>query len=485
MVIILDNFSHHYEIEQLTRMFTKDLSVEFGKRKDFCKNTDNYLYVRQNSKKILVSLNFNEKKYISFIALEENKDKVQLDICRVAYGFYTQAFEKQLKWGMLTGVRPVRLMRNLYAKNNNDIDKVIEIFRNKYLVSEEKIKLCLDIFNLQKSIIERKNTKDYSLYISIPFCPTRCSYCSFVSLPSKNSAKLMEEYVEKLCKEIAYTAKTAEKAKLNLKTIYIGGGTPTSVSAEQLYKIMKAVKDNFDISKIEEYTVEAGRPDCTTKEKLQIIKDMGADRVSINPQTFSDDVLKAIGRKHSHQDFIDCYNMAKEIGFKSINTDLIAGLPLDTVEGFENSLKGCIELGAENITVHTLTLKRASNIVINNQDNKYCDVSKMLEKCSILAENGYVPYYMYRQKSTLQSLENVGFSLSQHESLYNIYIMEEIQTIISCGAGGVTKVVGPQGEIKRIYNYKYPAEYVKDFDQILCRKDEVISVCQQFGFQND
>ncbi len=485
MFIILDNFSHHYEIEQLTRMFTKDVNVEFGKRKDFCKNSENFLYIRQNSKKILVSLKYDCKSYISFIPLEENKDKVQLDICRIAYGFYTQAFGKELKWGMLTGVRPVRLMRNLYAKNNGDINKVLDIFRNKYLVSEEKIKLCLNIFNLQKNIIDKADKKDYSLYISIPFCPSRCSYCSFISLPSKNSDKLMEDYVNKLCDEIAYTAKTAEKAQLNLKTIYIGGGTPTSLNAQQLYRIMKAVKDNFDISNIEEYTVEAGRPDCTTREKLQIIKDMGADRVSINPQTFSDEVLKAIGRKHSHQDFIDCYNMAKEIGFKSINTDIIAGLPLDTVEGFENSLKGCVELGAENITVHTLTLKRASNIVMNNQNNSYSDVSKMLEKCDILAENGYVPYYMYRQKSTLQSLENVGFSLSQHESLYNIYIMEEIQTIISCGAGGVTKVVGPNGEIKRIYNYKYPAEYVKDFNTILSRKDEVISVCQQFGFQKD
>ena len=231
--------------------------------------------------------------------------------------------------------------------------------------------------------------------------------------------------------------------------------------------------------------MEAGRPDCTTREKLQIIKELGADRVSINPQTFSDDVLKAIGRKHSHQDFIDCYNMAREIGFKTINTDLIAGLPLDTVDGFEKSLRGCIELGAENITVHTLTLKRASNIVVNHEDNDYSDVSKMLEKCSMLAENGYVPYYMYRQKSTLQSLENVGYAKVNHENLYNIYIMEEIQTIISCGAGGVTKVVGSDGELKRIYNYKYPTEYIKDFDVILRRKDEVIDVCQQFGFLKD
>ena len=248
---------------------------------------------------------------------------------------------------------------------------------------------------------------------------------------------------------------------------------------------MQTVKDNFDLSKVQEYTVEAGRPDCTTKEKLQIIKDMGAERVSINPQTFSDEVLQAIGRRHTHQDFIDCYNTARQIGFKTINTDLIAGLPKDTVEGFEKSLRGCIDLGAENITVHTLTLKRASNIVVDNQHNDYSDVAQMIEKNSLLGENGYVPYYMYRQKATLQSLENVGFSQPGHESLYNIYIMEEIQTIISCGAGGVTKVVGPQGQLKRIYNYKYPTEYVNNFETILKRKDEVIDVCRQFGFLND
>ena len=295
----------------------------------------------------------------------------------------------------------------------------------------------------------------------------------------------MEQYVERLCDEIRYTAQVAQQNGLQLKTIYIGGGTPTAVSADQLRRIMQTVQDNFELSEVLEYTVEAGRPDCTTREKLQVIKELGADRVSINPQTFSDEVLQAIGRKHSHQDFVDCYNMAREIGFKTINTDLIAGLPKDTVEGFEKSLRGCIELGAENITVHTLTLKRASNIVTNRQDNSYSDVSLMLEKCSLLADAGYVPYYMYRQKSTLQNLENVGFSQPCHENLYNIYIMEEIQTIISCGAGGVTKIVGADGELKRIYNYKYPNEYINNFDQILKRKDEVTQVCRQFGFQKD
>ncbi|MBQ7816674.1 MAG: coproporphyrinogen dehydrogenase HemZ, partial [Oscillospiraceae bacterium] len=463
--------------------YTKDLSVQYGKKEDFAAEND-VLYIGKDGDNVSIEFNFNGGIYTDSVSANADEDKMMLDICAVLYRIYTKAFGKTLAWGMLTGVRPVRLMRNLYAKHE-DIDTVTDIFKNQYFVSDEKIKLCKDIFTLQKGIIDSCKPNDYSLYISIPFCPTRCSYCSFVSVGSTNATKLMEQYVQKLCEEIKYTAKTAQKAKLNLKTIYIGGGTPTAVSADQLKTIMQTVKDNFDLSKVQEYTVEAGRPDCTTREKLHIIKDFGADRVSINPQTFSDDVLRAIGRKHTYKDFLDCYNMAKQIGFKSINTDLIAGLPLDTVEGFENSLKGCIELGAENITVHTLTLKRASNIVVDKQDNSYSDVARMIEKNALLGENGYIPYYMYRQKSTLQSLENVGFSQPGHESLYNIYIMEEIQTIISCGAGGVTKVVGPNGELKRIYNYKYPTEYIKDFDVILQRKDEVTDVCRQFGFLND
>ena len=484
MLIILNNLESHYEIEQLTRMYTKELSVVHGtKEENLTADTADWIWVSKGDR-IDISLCYGGKSCHDSIDADENEEKMYLDICAVLYRMYTDAFGKKMAWGMLTGVRPVRLMRKLYAKYG-DIDAVCNLLKDRYFVTDEKIKLCREIFSLQKNIIDKCTPKDYSLYISIPFCPTRCSYCSFVSVGSTGATKLMGEYVDKLCDEIRYTAQTVQKAGLNLKTIYIGGGTPTAVSADQLRQIMQTVKDNFDLTKAEEYTVEAGRPDCTTKEKLQVIKELGADRVSINPQTFSDDVLRAIGRKHSHQDFIDCYNMAREIGFKTINTDLIAGLPLDTVEGFENSLRGCIELGAENITVHTLTLKRASNIVVNREDNRYSDVAQMLEKSSMLADSGYVPYYMYRQKSTLQSLENVGYSQIGHESLYNIYIMEEIQTIISCGAGGVTKVVGPDGELRRIYNYKYPTEYIKDFDTILRRKDEVINVCQQFGFLND
>ena len=238
---------------------------------------------------------------------------------------------------------------------------------------------------------------------------------------------------------------------------------------------MGTVRDCFDLSTIVEYTVEAGRPDCTDAEKLAVIKEYGATRISINPQTFSDEVLENIGRKHSAQDILDCYAEARAAGHGDINMDLIAGLPGDTVEGFEKSLRQAIALDPENITVHTLTLKRASRIVIEDQkENDYADVAAMLEKCHLLAEAGYRPYYLYRQKNTLQNLENVGWCKPGHEGYYNIYIMEEVQTILSAGAGGSTKLVADSGRrMQRIFNFKYPTEYIDRFAELLDRKKAV------------
>ena len=317
--------------------------------------------------------------------------------------------------------------------------------------------------------------KTYSLYIGIPFCPSRCSYCSFVSCNLDRDRKLVQPYVDCLCKEVAEIRAQAECAGLTLCSIYIGGGTPTSLSAAQLRQLMGTVRENFDLSKVVEYTVEAGRPDCTDAEKLAVIKEYGATRISINPQTFSDAVLANIGRKHSAQDILDCYADARRAGHEDINMDLIAGLPGDTVEGFEHSLRQAIALQPENITVHTLTLKRASRIVIEDQkENDYADVAAMLEKCHLLAEAGYRPYYLYRQKNTLQNLENVGWCKPGHEGYYNIYIMEEVQTILSAGAGGSTKLVADGGKrMQRIFNFKYPNEYIQRFAEVLERKKGV------------
>ena len=483
MQLLLVNYDTHYEIEQLSRMFFRQLTVSKHTSIPALPEKD-YILIKKTETGFDISIDTDGKQDKTSVTIDPEGAKEEMQLCTAAYKLYEKVLGHGLPWGVLTGVRPVRLMRNLY-KTEEKLQDVIEKFRNTYLVSDEKIQLCTDVFNLQQPVIDSGRPKDYSLYISIPFCPSRCSYCSFVSTSIKSAGHLMQGYVDNLCEEIRYTARKAEETGLNLKTIYMGGGTPTAITAPMLEQVMKTVQECFDLSKVEEYTVEAGRPDCTDIEKLQIIKKYGANRVSINPQTFSDNVLKAIGRNHSHADFLRCVEDARKVGFDSINMDLIAGLPEDTVEGFEKSLRGCIELGAENITVHTLTMKRASNLVIRNEEHHYDDVEKMIAKNSILAEYGYKPYYMYRQKSTVKNLENVGFSQSGHESLYNIYIMEEIQTIISCGAGGVSKVVGPKGELKRIYNYKYPHEYIKEFAAIIARKDEVFDTCRQFGYQKD
>ena len=377
-------------------------------------------------------------------------------------------------WGKMTGVRPVRLIHDKRSAGwtQEEIDRY---FLERFDCSPEKYGMARQIADLQEPILRKGSEPGaYSLYIGIPFCPSRCSYCSFVSLSTQREGKLMDPYLDALCNEVRAMRDQAERCGLVLKTIYIGGGTPTALSADGLRKLMGTVAECFDLSGLEEYTVEAGRPDCTDVEKLAVLKEYGATRISINPQTFSDEVLARIGRKHSAADILRCFEEARAAGHDNINMDLIAGLPGDTVEGFEKSLSTAISLSPENITVHTLTLKRASNLVIGSAAADYGDVAAMLEKCSALSEAGYRPYYLYRQKGTLQNLENTGWCKPGKEGYYNIYIMEEVHSILSAGAGGSTKLVQPGGDrIQRIFNYKYPAEYISGFDTILQRKEGV------------
>lgn len=378
-------------------------------------------------------------------------------------------------WGKMTGVRPVRLIHDKRAAGWSE-EQIDALFLQRFDCSQEKYAMARRIAEVQRPILEKgREERAYSLYIGIPFCPTRCSYCSFVSCNLDRDRRLVQPYVECLCREVEAIRAEAGRAGLRLHSIYIGGGTPTSLSADQLRQLMGTVRENFDLSAVEEYTVEAGRPDCTDAEKLAVIREYGATRISINPQTFSDEVLAGIGRRHTAQDIRDCFAAARAAGHRDINMDLIAGLPGDTVEGFEDSLQQAIALDPENITVHTLTLKRASRIVIEDQrENDYADVAAMLEKCSLLARAGYRPYYLYRQKNTLQNLENVGWCKPGHEGYYNIYIMEEVQTILSAGAGGSTKLVADGGRrMQRIFNFKYPNEYIQRFDEVLERKKGV------------
>ena len=381
-----------------------------------------------------------------------------------------------LPWGSLTGIRPTKLAYELLVQGKT-VDDLAD-----YGVSKEKIEAVKAILENQEPFTT--SYKKVNFYVHIPFCSSRCNYCSFVSMPvNKKTLPLMQRYTELLKGEIESGLKLLSENGYEIDSIYVGGGTPTALSAPQLEQLMSHIARTFDLKSLDEYTVEAGRPDCTDEEKLRIIKEYGATRISINPQTFSDEVLRNIGRRHTAQDILDCYRTARRVGHDNINMDLIAGLPGDTVEGFRHSLQTAIDLDPENITVHTLTLKRASNLVVEHRAADYADVAAMVESCELLEKAGYRPYYLYRQKGTLQNLENVGWCKPGYECLYNIYIMEEVHTILSAGAGGSTKLVAPgarHGKIERIFNYKYPTEYIDRFDTILARKEGVKQFYDQY-----
>ncbi|MDD4850189.1 MAG: coproporphyrinogen dehydrogenase HemZ [Gemmiger sp.] len=398
-------------------------------------------------------------------------------LCSLLYRLLCRVTGQRPPWGMMTGVRPVRIVHDLRAAGQSE-EEIRQRFCGHFDCTPARYARAVEIADLQRPVLAAAKPMDYSLYAGIPFCPTLCSYCSFVSrtVGDKASRALVQPYVDHLCQELISIKEVAQTCGLNLKTLYIGGGTPTSLTAPQLRQLMGCLADTFTLSALQEYTVEAGRPDCTDAEKLQVLKEYGATRISINPQTFSDTVLKNIGRRHTAEDIRRCYREARAAGHQNINMDLIAGLPGDTVAGFARSLQEAIALEPENITVHTLTLKRASNLVVEHRESAYDDVAAMLAECEALAKAGYRPYYLYRQKGTLQNLENIGWSKPGFEGLYNIYIMEEVHTILSAGAGGSTKLVQPgvrHARIERIFNYKYPTEYLNGFQTVLERKKGV------------
>lgn len=409
-------------------------------------------------------------------------------LCRLLYTLLREVTGIRPPWGMMTGVRPVRIIHDMRDAGQSE-QAIRERFLNTYDCTPERFSTALSIADCQRPVLEAARPMDCSVYAGIPFCPSRCSYCSFVSrtVGDKATRALVDPYVDCLCRELTATRRAAEDCGLDIRTFYIGGGTPTSLDAAQLRRLMEHIADTFDLPAMQEYTVEAGRPDCTDEEKLRILKEYGAARISINPQTFSDEVLRNIGRRHTARDIVDCYRTARAVGHGNINMDLIAGLPGDTVEGFVRSLRTAIDLDPENITVHTLTLKRASNLVMEHRPDAYDDVAAMLDACRLLYDAGFRPYYLYRQKGTLQNLENIGWSKPGYACLYNIYIMEEVHTILSAGAGGSTKLVMPgqrRGKIRRIFNFKYPTEYIDRFDTVLARKQgvkEFYDACTQGG----
>jgi oxygen-independent coproporphyrinogen-3 oxidase len=381
-------------------------------------------------------------------------------------------------WGILNGIRPVKIAYKL-IKSGKTPAETVEYFMNEYGASREKAELAVRVAKVEMPIIDSMDEKGVSIYIGIPFCPTRCLYCSFVSNSVASGAKYIPEYLECLKREITYTADIIKQNKNIVESVYIGGGTPTTLSAEQLKFLFDGIFTEFDLSRNKEFTVEAGRPDTITEEKLKAIKDFGIDRISINPQSMNDETLKIIGRNHTPNDIRRAYFMARECGIDCINMDIIAGLPGETVDMFKYTVEEVEKLNPENTTVHTMSIKRSSKLNETLGDYELTDDYKVAEMVDFsmktITANGKNPYYLYRQKNMLGNLENVGYAKPGFESLYNIYIMEEVQTIISLGCGGVTKTVDRATDhIERIFNVKEPKDYIERIDEMLHRKDVLL-----------
>ena len=420
------------------------------------------------------------------IPVEEGGETPEFALASLTYDLLRSWTGIRPPWGKMTGVRPVRLVHDKRAAGWTE-EEIDNFFLKRFDCSPEKYGMAKAIADLQEPILKVGSApKTYSLYIGIPFCPSRCSYCSFVSCNLDRDRKLVQPYVDCLCKEVEAIRDEADKAGLMLCSIYIGGGTPTSLSAAQLRQLMGTVRDCFDLSTIVEYTVEAGRPDCTDAEKLAVIKEYGATRISINPQTFSDEVLENIGRKHSAQDILDCYAEARAAGHDDINMDLIAGLPDDDEEGFADSIRQVLALGPSNITVHTLALKKGAALFSSRAPLPPQEaVAAMLAGAEdALRDNGYEPYYLYRQKYMSGSFENTGWCRPGYTGLYNIYMMEELHTILSLGGGGMNKINLPAEKLARYHNPKIPQDYISRIDTILQQKDEIFSLLRQIREQN-
>ncbi len=434
---------------------------------------------------------------------EGNTDKVT-KASRIAAGLAaveagTKLFGTHPAWGILTGIRPTKIASELISKRDDEglrlysSDTAKTILTNEYLVSPKKAALAVAVARSEQKIVrlagDGSSPYTCSVYISIPFCPSRCSYCSFVSYSTNKLLSLLPDYLLRVCEDARKLLTYLKERGFKILTVYIGGGTPTTLSEEQLGFLLGTINDNIPVKKLLEFTLEAGRPDTITKEKLLTAKEFGVSRISINPQTMNDNILKTIGRKHTVNDFLKAYDIARNIGDFQINTDLIAGLPGDNYRGFSRSLDKIIKLSPENITVHTFCVKKSAEIIkldteIYNRNAS--ETVKAVDYSQITLKNsGYHPYYIYRQKNTVGNLENVGYATKGTDGLYNVLMMEEIHSVFAIGAGASTKLVkfdeSGKKVIKRIFDPKYPYEYLSE-DNKASIEAKLSEIDSFFGF---
>lgn len=387
--------------------------------------------------------------------------------------------EKKSPWGILTGIRPAKIAMKLLTEGKTN-DEIIAYFTGVCGTTAQKAALVLETARQELPVKQAMYPDGISLYIGIPFCPTRCLYCSFVTCGTRQAAKLIPDYLACLNKEIAHAGALTARSGKRIETVYIGGGTPTTLNAEQLSVMLSQIRDCFDLSLCREFTVEAGRPDTVTADKLNVLRQHRVSRISINPQSMNEKTLHIIGRAHTPAQIRDAVALARSCGFDNINMDVIAGLPGETPDDFRHTMEEVEALSPENTTVHTMSVKRSSRLHEYLDQYTLSDADTVEEMVDFayayLKTQGKHPYYLYRQKHQLGNLENVGYAKQGCDSLYNIYIMEELQTILSLGCGGVTKTVDPVTDrIERIFNVKEPKDYIERIDEMLARKEHVFA----------
>ena len=464
--IKLNDMKYRYDVYQMFNIYFPLDEIKFLDDGDYIVNIlDN-------------KVEFINGDYYKETAISEN---IKEDIKRLVFSSLKDITEEEYPWGILVGIRPSKIALK-YLEEGKTEEEIIEIFKKKHLASEEKAKLCIEIAKTEVSFVNN-DSKNIAIYIGMAFCPTRCFYCSFAANPIMGNKKLVNPYLEALIYEIREMKKYVDERNLNIETVYFGGGTPTAVNNEEFELIMQEAYNAFVEGKgIKEFTVECGRPDSITKEKLETMKKFNVTRISINPQTMNDETLKMIGRRHNSKDVIEKFNLARSMGFNDINMDMIIGLPGEGIKEVLHTKEEILKLHPDSLTVHGLSLKRASilyeNFILKKgiQVKKQAELADMYEESRILAKKlGLHPYYMYRQKNMVGNMENLGYSRKGAECIYNIQMIEDKQTIIALGADAVSKVVFlDEGRIERFANIKDVREYCNRIEEMVEGKKKLL-----------
>ncbi|MCX7710438.1 MAG: coproporphyrinogen dehydrogenase HemZ [Clostridia bacterium] len=487
--VCLQGHEFKNEIFDIIKLFYRDEEIIFADQpREDSRGIFIFSSLVENDGKVqsLLELEQDGRKFSDqreLICLNDGKKGIERKILkrefkRQLYLFLSTSLNEKMPWGMLTGIRPAKIVHEMMEKGLAQ-EEIFLNLKEYYMLSEEKASLAYEVASVEKGFLDRTSQEQIGIYIGIPFCPTRCLYCSFTSNPIKKYERHVENYISTLCREIKAVAEITKQKNLKIQSIYIGGGTPTSLNAEKLCSLLNSIEAGFDLSAMEEYTLEAGRPDSISKDKLIAIRNSRVDRISINPQSMNEETLKVIGRNHSPEDIVRSFELARECGIGNINMDVIAGLPGENLNMFVNTMKEIEQLKPDSLTVHTMSIKRASRL--NEEREKYSlegekEVADMISLAQEAAVRmGMHPYYLYRQKNILGNMENVGYSKPGKESIYNIQIMEEKQTIVALGAGAITKVVYPEeNRIERAFNVKSVEEYIARIDEMIERKKALL-----------